>query len=92
MQAKRDLGDEREGAEGAAQQLREVVTGYVLDDLSTASCDGAVGQHEGHADDEIAQAAVPQAQSAGVVSADDSADGGMFWPKWIECDLLAVRG
>ena len=76
MQAEGDFGDDAESAEGADHQLVQVVAGDVLHYFAARFGDGAVREHDGHADDEVAQAAVAQTECAGVVGGEDAADGG----------------
>ena len=64
MQAEGDFRDDAECAEGAGEELGEIVAGDVLDDLAAASRDGAVGEDDGHAEDEIAERAVAAAEGA----------------------------
>jgi len=54
-------GDEPQGPQRAHHQLREVESGDVLHHLAAASSLGAVGAHDGDADDQIPDAAVPGA-------------------------------
>ena len=92
VEAEGDFGDDAEGAEGAGHEFVEVVAGDVLDDFAAGAGDGAVGEDDGHADDEVAEAAVLQAEGAGVVGGDDAADGGAVGPEGIERDELVVLG
>ena len=90
MQAEGDLCDDAECAEGSGEEFGEIVTGDVLDDLAAAARDGAVGEDDGHADDEIAKRAIAAAESSAVVGGDDAADGGAIREDGIECDALIV--
>ena len=74
----------------AGDELAEVVAGDVFDDLAAGAGDGAVGEDEGHADDEVAEAAVVVAEGAGVVGGEDAADGGAVGPEGVEGYELAV--
>ncbi len=76
----------------AGDEFAEVVAGDVFDDLAAGAGDGAVGEDEGHADDEVAEAAVAVAERAGVVGGEDAADGGAVGPEGIEGHELAVPG
>src|SRR5690606_42086491 len=44
--------------EGAVEELGQVVSGDVLDDVPAGADGAAVGEHGGHPDDEVAQGAV----------------------------------
>ena len=77
MKAEVDRGNDAEGAEAAGHELMEIVAGDIFNNLAAGFCDGAVGEHDGHADDEVAQGAILQAQRAAVVGGDDAADGGV---------------
>ncbi len=55
MQTEGDLCDDAECAEGAGEELGEIVAGDVLDDLAAAASDGAIGENDGHAEDEVAK-------------------------------------
>jgi hypothetical protein len=52
--------------------------------------DGSVGEDEGHADDEVAEAAVLVAEGAGVVGGEDSAYRGAVSEEGVEGYELAV--
>ena len=80
MQAEVDFGDDAQSAEAAGHELVQIVAGDIFHDLAAGLCDRAVGKDQGHADDEIAQAAVLQSQRAAVVGGDDTADGGALGP------------
>ncbi len=69
VQAEIHFRDHAKSAEAAGHQLVDVVAGDILDHLAAALGDGAVGEHNRHADDEIAQAAIFQPQGAAVVAA-----------------------
>ena len=75
VQAHRHRGDQAERPVGAGEQLREVVARDVLDHLPARLGDGAVAEDHGHADHEVAHAAVAVAQRAGVRGGDHPADG-----------------
>ena len=90
VEAEGGFGDDGEGAEAAGEEFAEVVAGDVFDDLAAGAGDGAVGEDEGHADDEVAEAAVAVAEGAGVVGGEDAADGGAFGPEGVEGYELAV--
>ncbi len=90
VEAEGGLGDDGEGAEGAGEELAEVVAGDVFDDFAAGAGDGAVGEDEGHADDEVAEAAVAVAEGSGVVGGEDSAYGGAVGPEGVEGYELAV--
>jgi len=72
--------------------LVQIVSGHVLDDLAAGLGDGAVRQHDCHAKNEVAEAAVLEAQGAAVVAGGNAADRGAFGPEGIEGDDLAVLG
>ena len=74
----------------AGEEFAEVVASDVFDDLAAGAGDGAVGEDEGHADDEVAEAAVAVAEGAGVVGGEDSAYGGAVGPEGVEGYELAV--
>ena len=67
--------DQPERPVGAREQLRDVVPRDVLDHLAARLGDGAVAEDHGHADHEVAYAAVAVAQRAGVGRGDHAADG-----------------
>ena len=90
MQAEGDLCDDAECAEGAGEKFGEIVAGDVLDDLAAAARDGAVGEDDGHAEDEIAERAVAAAKNSAVVRGDDAADRGAIGEDGIERDTLVV--
>ncbi len=90
VEAEGGFGDDGEGAEASGDEFAEVVAGDVFDDLAARAGDGAVGEDEGHADDEISEAAVAVAERAGVVGGEDAADGCAFGPEGIERYELAV--
>ena len=92
MEAEGDFGDDAEGAVGADHEFVEVVAGDVLDDLAAGAGDGPVGEDDGHADDQVAEAAVLEADGAGVVGGEDAADGSGLGPERVECDELVVGG
>ena len=92
VEAEGDLCDEAEGAEGAGHEFVEVVAGHIFDDFAAGFGDGAVGEDDGHADDEVAEGAVAGAEGAAVVGGDDAADGGGFRRDGVEGDGLAVDG
>ena len=68
--------DDAEGAVGAGVELAEVVARDVLHDLAAGGGDGAVGEHDRHADQQVADRAVPQPARPGGVRADDAAERG----------------
>ena len=60
VQPQHHLGEHGERAVGAVQQLGQVVAGHVLDHVAAAAGHRAVGQHQRHADHQVAQRAVHQ--------------------------------
>ncbi len=76
----------------ADHELVEVVAGDVLDDLATGFGDGSIGEDDGHADDKIAETAILQAETAGIVRCNDAAHCGVVWVERIEGYELAVLG
>ena len=75
MQAKAGARDQGEAALGTADEAREVVARDVLDDLATGVCDRPVGEHERHAEDEVARRAEAVPQRARDVAGEERADG-----------------
>ena len=92
MQAKHGPGDDAEGAERARHQLGQVIAGDVLHHLAAAGGDGAIRQNDGDADDEVANAAVAQAQRPAVIGRDHAADGCALRPQRVQRKPLPVRG
>ena len=90
VEAERGLGDDGKRAEASSDEFAEVVAGDVFDDLAAGAGDGAVGEDEGHADDEVAEASVAMTECARVIGGEDTADGGAFGPEGIEGNELAV--
>ena len=90
VEAEGGLGNDGQGTEAASDEFAEIVTCDVFDDLASRAGDGAVGKDEGHADDEVAEAAVAVAEGPGVVGGEDAADSGAFGPEGIERYELAV--
>ena len=77
-------------AERSGHEFVEIVSGNVLDDFAAGASDGAVCEHDRHADDEIAKASVFQAEAAGVVGSSNAADGCAIGPERVEGDELTV--
>ncbi len=75
VEPERRLRDDAERAEGAGEQLAEVVPGDVLDDLAARPGDRAVGEHDRDADQQVARRAVPQAAWSGGRGGERAADG-----------------
>lgn len=90
VEAEGGFGDDGEGAKGAGEEFAEVVAGDVFDDATAGPGDGAVGEDKGHADDQVAKAAVTMPECAGVVRGEDAADGGAIGPEGVEGDELTV--
>ena len=74
VEAKSDLRDDSQGAERSSHKFVEIIPGNVLDDLATGTSDGAVSKYDGHANDEVAKAAIPEAEASRVVGGSDPAD------------------
>ena len=74
MKAEAGARDEREAALGTADEAREVVARDVLDDLAARVRDRSVGEHERHAEDEVARRAEAVPERAGDVSREERAD------------------
>src|ERR1700758_1854145 len=79
-----------ERAKASGHQLVNVITGDVLHDFAAAACDRAVSEHHGHADDEIAEAAVPQAQASAVVRGHNAAHRSVIGPQRIKRHHLTM--
>ncbi len=75
MQAEARPPDQRQPPARAAHQAREVVAGDVLHDLSARARDRPVGEHERHAEDQVARRAEAVPQRAGDVGREQRADG-----------------
>ena len=74
MKAEAGARDQREEAVGTADEAREVVARDVLDDLATGVRHRSVGEHERHAEDEVARRAEAVPERAGDVSCEERAD------------------
>src|SRR6202012_4413463 len=90
MQTEGDLCDDAECAEGAGEELGEIVASDVFDDLAAGARDGAVGEDDGHAENEIAERAIATAENAAVIRGDDAAYSGAIGEDGIECYALVV--
>ena len=75
MQAEARPRDQRQPPTRAADEAREVVAGDVLHDLAARARDRPVGEHERHAEDEVARGAEAVPQRAGDVGREQRADG-----------------
>ena len=75
VQPERRLGDDAEGAEGAGEQLAEVVAGDVLDDPAAGLGHHPVGAHEGDADEQVPGGAVEQPARPAGADREGAADG-----------------
>ena len=76
-QAQRDLGDDRQRAFRADEQLRQVVADDVLDRLAAGPDDGAVGEHGLEAEDIAARVAVLEGARAAGALGDVAADAAL---------------
>ena len=76
--------DRRQRSERSADQLRQIVAGHVLHDLSAGLRKRAVGRRELDADHEIARRAEPLAPRAAVVGREQPADRRAIRPRRIE--------
>src|SRR5215204_4480557 len=76
VEAEVGCGDDTQGAQGAGEELRQIVAGHVLDDLAACFGHGAVVQDDGYTDDQVADSAVPVTSWPGRVGRDYSTDGG----------------
>src|SRR5215472_235945 len=92
MKAEDSLRDDAESAEGAGDELGEVVACDVLHDFATTASERAIGESYGHADDKVAQGTKAQAKCTAVIGREDAADSCLFGPKRIEGETLAVLG
>src|SRR5260370_18025351 len=90
VQAKGDLRDDTQGAERSRHKFVEVISGNILDDFAARASDGAVREHNRHANDEIAKASVFEAEASGVVGSSDTADRCAIRPERVESDELTV--
>ena len=70
------LGHDAEGAEGADEQLAEVVAGDVLDHAAAGLGDHAVGAHDRQADEQVAGGADRDPAGAAGVGRERAADAG----------------
>ena len=87
------LGDDRERAERAAHQPRQIVAGDVLHDLAAGLRDACRRRARArYPDHEIARRAVAMAQRAAVVGRDDAADASRRAVRRIERQPLPVAG
>src|SRR5690606_40623239 len=91
VQPQHHLGEQAQRTEGAVEELGQVVSGDVLDDVPAGADGAAVGEHGGHPDDEVAQGAVGLLGGAGVGGGDQPAGGGAGpGPGGVEGDPLAL--
>ena len=90
MQPERHLRDHAQRAERSGHQLGQVVARDVLHHLAAALGNRAIGQHHRHADDQVAQAAIPQPQRAAIIRRENSAHRRLLRPQRIERDVLAM--
>ncbi len=70
------VGDDAQSAQGAREELGEVVAGDVLDDLAAGLGDRPVGQDDGDADDQVAHGPVAVAARPVGVRGDHTPDRG----------------
>src|SRR5918993_145841 len=91
VEAEVGVGDDTQGAQGAGEELREVVAGHVLDDLAASFGYCAVVQDDGYADDQVSDGAVPVPSRPGRVGSDYSADGGPALRRVYGEHLVRVR-
>jgi len=90
VQAKGNLRDDSKSAERSGHKFVEIIAGDVLDDLATRARDGAIREHDRHANDEVAKASVSEAKASRVVGSSDAADRCAIWPEGVEGDKLTV--
>ena len=82
--------DDAERAERSGEQLGQVVACDVLHYFAAGARDGAIGEHNVHAEHEVAEAAVAHTEQAGVVDAENAADCCLVGEEGIECDALVL--
>ncbi len=68
----------------------QVIAGNVFNDFSARVRDGAVGQYDRHANDQVAQATVAQPEGARVIGGHDAAHRRSLGPKRIQGNVLAM--
>src|SRR5437588_6821234 len=90
MKTKDSARDDPNSAQSAGDEFGKIVARDVFDDFAAAASKRAVGERNGHADDEVAQRAEAQPKRATVVRGEDSANRCSFRPQRIECKTLAV--
>src|SRR6266481_4971107 len=90
VQAKVNLRDDSKSTERSGHQFVEVIARDVLDYFAAGASDGAVREHDRHANDEIAKASIPEAKASRVVSCCNTANGCAIWPERVEGDELAM--
>ena len=67
MDAEDGSGDDTERAESASGELGKIVAGDIFYDFAAAGGESAIGESDGHADDEIAERAESKTECAAVL-------------------------
>ncbi len=92
VQAERGLGDDAEGAVRAGEELAQVVARDVLDHLAAGSGDGAVGEHDRDADEQVAGGAVAERARPGQRGGQGAADRRVLAERHVQGQLLPLAG
>jgi hypothetical protein len=90
MKAKGNFGDDPQCAEGSRHEFMKIIPSDIFYDFSAGASDRAIGQYDGHADDEVAETAVSQAETAGIVCGSNTAYCRAIRPERIESDELTM--